>query len=277
MGAKGLHVFGRILGGGKDGPQNRRHKDHGANGKGPVHRGGNFALWRGSRHPQGAHQPGQITGNPRADSYYKCLSHKAIGSLLVRQFVGHQGPKGLHRNVDGRVQNPQKPGRHPKGRRIRNEKEGQGAQHRSEQKIRTATPKPGTPGAVREVANDGLHQQARQGCGNPEARQFVFAGSKILKDGRHESTLQGKAKLNAQETKTHVPYLPKAKGCFCLRCRCRSLIICHVFRSKCARNCAGTVGPVCEPPRFASRQVEEPTDRSRPFCESCACQSSHLK
>ena len=57
-----------------------------------------------------------------------------------------------------------------------------------------------------------VQQQTRQGRCNPQTRQFFRTGPQRLKNARHVTALQGKSKLDSEESEAHVPDLPKRKS-----------------------------------------------------------------
>ncbi len=61
------------------------------------------------------------------------------------------------------------------------------------------------------MSDDGLNDQAGDGCCNPKNGNILYAGSQCLKNAAYVGILECEAKLNAQEPETHVPDLPKGK------------------------------------------------------------------
>ena len=61
------------------------------------------------------------------------------------------------------------------------------------------------PGAVTEIANNGLYKQAGNGCCNPENGDVIELRAQRLEDAAHIGILQGKAELDTKKSKTHVP------------------------------------------------------------------------
>src|SRR5579859_1357967 len=62
------------------------------------------------------------------------------------------------------------------------------------------------------MADDGLHDESGERCGEPEDRNLVGTRAKIFIDGAHVGHLQSPAELNAEEAETHVPDLPEGLG-----------------------------------------------------------------
>jgi hypothetical protein len=65
------------------------------------------------------------------------------------------------------------------------------------------------PGAIGQIADDRLHQQAGQGRGNPQQWQGILFGTQRLENPGHEAALQSEPKLDTQKAERHVPYLPE--------------------------------------------------------------------
>jgi hypothetical protein len=61
------------------------------------------------------------------------------------------------------------------------------------------------------MADDGLNDQAGDGCGDPEDGDILNPRTERLKNTAHIGILEGEAKLNAEKPETHVPDLPKGK------------------------------------------------------------------
>src|SRR4030095_10594807 len=68
------------------------------------------------------------------------------------------------------------------------------------------------PGAIVEVADEGLHEQAGERSGEPQHGDLVRVGAQVLLDRAHVRHLQRPAELDAQAAEGHVPDLPEAQG-----------------------------------------------------------------
>ena len=135
--------------------------------------------------------------------------HGVAGWALCRgELIADEGTEWLHRYVDRRVEYPQKPGRDIQARRTRHEKQRRRGEQRADQEVR-APPAESGPGAVREIADDRLHQESGQWRCNPECGDVVDAGSEGLEDPADVCVLQRKAELQAEKAETHIPYLPE--------------------------------------------------------------------
>lgn len=64
------------------------------------------------------------------------------------------------------------------------------------------------------VTDNGLHNHARERSGQPEQREMLYISAKCRQDPGGISILQCKTKLNSQEAKAHIPYLPELKPGF---------------------------------------------------------------
>nr|GFC71309.1 hypothetical protein [Tanacetum cinerariifolium] len=111
--------------------------------------------------------------------------------------------KRLHRNVDAGIHNPEHPGRHPEGRYVGHNGERQRGADGPNQEEGAAAAPARAPGAVGEVADDGLHEQAGGGGRYPKKSQLVFLRAHRFEDAAHVAVLQRKAKLDAQEAEAH--------------------------------------------------------------------------
>ena len=142
----------------------------------------------------------------------KRLRPEATRALVAGQHIAHQRPKRLHRNVYARIHNPEHPGRHPERRYVGHHQQSQRGADGSNQEKRPAAAPARAPGAVGEVADDGLDEQACGGRGQPQERQLVLLGPHRLENAAHVAVLQGEAKLDAQKAEAHVPDLPEAEA-----------------------------------------------------------------
>src|SRR5690606_26221475 len=114
---------------------------------------------------------------------------------------------------DRRVEGPQHARGDPQRRRVRHEEQCDRRQHRADQEVRAATAQRG-PGAVGQVADHRLHQQAGHGCGDPQPGDLVHVRTQGLEDAADVGVLQGESELDAQEAEAHVPDLPERQARF---------------------------------------------------------------
>ncbi len=156
-------------------------------------------------------QPGQHGCDHRAHADEPALHRVAERALPVGQHVADQRAERLHRDVDRGVEDPQHAGRDPQVRAVRHDHQRRGREQRTDQEVRPATPE-AAPGAVAEVADDRLHDQAGDRRGEPQDRQLVDRCAERLEDAAHVRVLQREAELDAQEPEAHVPDLPEAQG-----------------------------------------------------------------
>ena len=93
----------------------------------------------------------------------RALLFHAVERAAV-EHVAHERAHRLHRHVDGGVEDPEHAGREPEHRRVRHHHERERGADRADEEVRLAPAQP-VPGAVAEVANDGLHQKTCDRCG----------------------------------------------------------------------------------------------------------------
>ena len=182
----------------EDRPQHRGQEHHPADVERQFHRGGNLAFRRGVRDvkPVGE-RIRQQRRDDRAHADEKRLHGKSLGALFIGQHIADERTEWLHRDVDGPVHQPQRPGRDPQGRRIRHHEQRQRGQNGAREEIRFAAAKT-IPRFVAHVANDGLDQQPGHRRRDPQNRDVVHLG-----------VLQREAELDAHVAEAHVPELPE--------------------------------------------------------------------
>ena len=208
---KGRQFLGAVLARAVDRPHDRTEQDHGADIKGKADGIGYLPRRSGIGDAQPvAHHPRQCRGDHRAQRDEETLHHVARGTLTGRQHVADEGPERFHGDVDGCIQNPQRPRRHPQRRRIGHHHQRQRREYGPEEEIRPPPPEK-IPGAVAHVADDGLHHQARQRCCHPEQRQRVHVRPQGLEDPAGVGVLEREPELDAQKAEAHVPDLPEAE------------------------------------------------------------------
>jgi hypothetical protein len=141
--------------------------------------------------------------------------HRVAGRLLRGvELVADKGAERLHRHVDRGIHHPQHGHGHPHGGGIGHQEHGQRGEDGAEEEERAA-PAPGrVPGVVAEVADHRLHQQAGDGCGEPEYGQIVERGTERGEDAAGIGVLQREAELDAEKAEAHVPQLPERQARF---------------------------------------------------------------
>jgi hypothetical protein len=122
----------------------------------------------------------------------------------------------VHRDVDAGVHDPQHAGRHPQPGRVGHHEQRQRGQDRAAEEI-GPPPAEAVPGAIAQVADDRLHDQAGQRRGHPQDRQVLDLGAQGLEDAADVGVLQGEAELDAEEAEAHVPDLPETECRFALQ------------------------------------------------------------
>ena len=156
------------------------------------------------------HHPGQGGSHDRADTDKETLHRETQGALIFRQVIADERPERLHRDIDARIHDPQHAGRHPQVGRVRHHEKRQGCQDGAEQEKRPPAAQ-AIPGAVAHVSDDRLHDQAGDRGRNPQDGQILDFRTQRLEDPADVGILQGEAKLDAEESKTHVPDLPEVE------------------------------------------------------------------
>jgi len=61
------------------------------------------------------------------------------------------------------------------------------------------------PGAIAEVANDGLDDEAGDGGGEPKEGKGRFGSAEVFVDRAHVAHLEAPSELDAKEAERHVP------------------------------------------------------------------------
>ena len=103
------------------------------------------------------------------------LDGEALRILFFRQIICHQRTKRLHAGVDGSVQHPEQPRRHPDRRAIRHQNQGERGENCAAQNKRP-TPTQTRPTAVAGLADQGLDDDAGDGAASQRmARESAFA------------------------------------------------------------------------------------------------------
>ena len=170
----GLHllkrrqVLRRILFRGQDGVKHGRKNTHGADVEGQLDGARYRALARLARHaePVGEHVR-QRRREHGAQADEQALHGEAALALVGREQVAHERAERLHGDVDAGIQIHSRPAAIQTvpefGMAIKREAGEDGAG----QEVRPATAER-APGAVAEIADDRLHDQARERRGEPE-------------------------------------------------------------------------------------------------------------
>jgi len=155
---------------GHDRPENAKEKDDGTDSEGEVDGLGNGMVGRrGGDDSELGMEPAREFGcedGSCADEY--ALHGKADGALAFGKEVGHKCAKGFHADIDGGIEDPEKTSGHPEGAGAGHKEEREGGKNGSDEKVGSAPAEDGVPGAIAEVADDGLDDQACDGGGEPE-------------------------------------------------------------------------------------------------------------
>ena len=122
--------------------------------------------------PIGEH-PWQCRSHDSTHTDKKTLHREAHGALLIGQHIAHECPKWLHRNINGRIHDPQHARGDPERRRIWHDQQGQRRQNSAPQKIRATTPEL-RPRAIAVVADQGLNYETCYRCGNPKYGNIIY-------------------------------------------------------------------------------------------------------
>ena len=61
------------------------------------------------------------------------------------------------------------------------------------------------PGAIAEVTDDGLDDQARDGGSEPEERESRFGSAEVFVDRAHVAHLEAPTELDAKEAERYIP------------------------------------------------------------------------
>ena len=203
----------RIFLGRENRPHHRKQQHRTTTIERVLHRVRNDALCGSVRDAELLEDVRQRRGNHRTDTDEETLHRETGRALFGRQLITNVCTERFHRNVDRRIKHPQHARRNPQHRCVRKKEQRQRRQHRSDREVRTTTTK-ATPGAVRHVANDWLHQQAGQRRRHPQNWNVIGLRTQRFENPAHIRVLQREPKLNSKETKTHVPDLPEGHSGF---------------------------------------------------------------
>jgi hypothetical protein len=94
--------------------------------------------------------------------------------------VADEGAERFHRDVERGVEDPQRAGGDPQRRRVGHHEQRQRRQHRAREEVGTAPAQSG-PGAIRQVADDGLNEQAGQRRRDPQPGHLVHLAPSVWK------------------------------------------------------------------------------------------------
>jgi hypothetical protein len=213
VGVEFLHILGRELGRREHRPHHGQEEHQAADVERVAHGVGHHAA---NGHVADAEDVRehrrQQRGDDRAAADEKGL-HREAGGLLARiELVADESAERLHRDVDRGVHHPQHRDGHPQRRRIGHQEQRDGSEDGADEEERAAAAPVRVPGVVAQVADDRLHQQARDGCGEPEQRQVVRLRAEGREDAAGVGVLQREAKLDAEEAEAHVPQLPERQA-----------------------------------------------------------------
>ena len=210
-----LDIFGRVFAGREDGIEDCDKEDEGADIKGEVHGLGNGVSaggFVGNVEPIGK-DPGERGGKDGAEADKEALHCKAGLALFTVEFIADKGAEGLHADIDGGIEDPEQPCRHPKGTGIGHGNKGKAGENCTDEEIGSAATEEG-PGAVAVITDQGLDDQTGEGGGEPKEGNGAFLGAEVLVDGAHIRHLEAPAELDPEEPETHVPDLPEGKVWF---------------------------------------------------------------
>ena len=124
--------------------------------------------------------------------------------------------------------------------RQRHQEQRQRRKERAGEEIGAAPAEPPEPGAVGEVADDRLNEEAGQGRRDPQHRQLVEARAQRLEDAAHVRTLQREADLDSEESEGDVDQPGKRLPRFL---HCRRLV--HSFALPAAKLAGGSARCNC--------------------------------
>ena len=193
----------RVLAGREHGPQHRAEQRRGADVERHPHVVGQHAGRGVARDAERREQRRRRRGRQRAEADEDRLHRVAGGALLLGQHVADEGAKRLHRHVQRDVEQPERGHREPQVRRVRQQHQRGGAEERAGQEVRPPPPE-APPGAVAEIADHRLHQQAGHRARDPQDRQFVDRGAERLEDAADVGGLQRERDLDAEEAERQV-------------------------------------------------------------------------
>ena len=242
---KGRQLLRAVFPSAQHRPDDRAEQGCRANIEGIAHRIWNLPFGRqvGDAQPV-AHHPRQRRGHHRPQGNEEALHDIAARPLARRQHVADEGAKRLHGDIDGCVQNPEGPGGHPQGRRMRHGDQGQGGEDGAEEEI-GPPPSQEAPGAVAQIADDGLHHQPGEGRRRPEQRQAVHVRAQSLEDAAGVGVLQGEPELNAEKAEAQIPDLPETQQRLFLSLHAASSRSPHACRAGRLRHSAPSAEPRC--------------------------------
>ncbi len=155
--------------------------------------------------------------------------------LSFRELVGHQGAERLHRDVDRGVHDHQQPAadkhRGDEGGQVGSvghQYQRQAGQQGSSQEVGTPAAQP-VPGAVAEIADDGLHHHPGDGGHKPEPAKMLDIGAEGQQDPGCIPVLEGETELDPEESDTHVKNLSEGQHWLP---SCGVPVFCHFHGSK---------------------------------------------
>ena len=237
---------------------------------------GHLALRGGGGYVEDiAQRPGQPAAEHGADADQEGLDAEAQGALFVGQVIGHEGAEGFHGDVDAGVHQGEENSAHEQGRfadepgaAVGQDHDGGAAEQGSGQEIGLAPAEP-CPGLVAEIADERLHEHARERGHEPEPAQFVHLGAIVFKDAARIAVLQSERALDAHESKAHPYDLRYRKTRFLfhtlyligLQSKAKRWKVSKQHQGKAFRFCgsatcrSGTIRRACGPRLVVSRRV----------------------
>src|SRR6202000_1755967 len=114
----------------------------------------------------------------------EALHGESTGTLTFGEEVCYKRAEGLHAHVNGGVENPEHAGGHPERSGVRHEDQHERAEDGAGEEIRTAAAET-SPGVIAGVADEGLDDEAREGCGEPKDGNLIGPCAQVLIDGAH--------------------------------------------------------------------------------------------
>jgi hypothetical protein len=188
-------------------PENAKEKDNGSDGEGEVDGLGDGMLGRrgGDDSELGVEPAREFGGEDGSCADEDALHGKANGALAFGKEVGDKGAEGFHADIDGGIEDPEETCGHPEGAGARHKEEREGGEDGSDKKVGSAPAEDRVPGAVAEVADDGLNDEASDGGGEPEERESRFGSAEVFVDRAHVAHLEAPTELDAKEAERHVP------------------------------------------------------------------------
>ena len=153
----------------------------------------------------GVEPAGEFGGEDGSCADEDALHGKADSALAFGKEIGDKGAEGFHTDIDRGIEDPEETCGHPEGAGAGHKEEREGGEDGSDEEVGSAPAEDGVPGAVAEVADDGLDDEASDGGGEPEERESRFGSAEVFVDRAHVAHLEAPTELDPKEAERHIP------------------------------------------------------------------------